>query len=213
MASLLNRAKEKEKKYEWLQAAKTYEKTLESSLEAKDLLEAAELQQRAGFCFYRAAMQTKTNAEFRSVLKQSILAYEKEAKLLESANREEYQAKIDHANAMVAYVKSWCATDPEKVKVLLDEWWILENQVLGAYERIGDIHSVGVVCTDLIEFALYTRLWLSTHLEEVKLEKEVQSLAEKAIQALSKSGDNYELARAYCFASAWYCSQSHGEPE
>jgi hypothetical protein len=210
---LLKKAKEEEKKYEWLQAAKDYEKASEWLLEAKDLLEAAELQERVGFCFYRAAMQSKDNTEFKSVLKQSILAYEKEAKLLESANREEYQAKIDHANAMIAYVKSWYEPDPDKVKALLDEWWTLENQVLNAYESLGDTHSVGVVCADLIEFSQYTRLWLSTHSEEVKLEKEVQSLAEKAIKALSKSDDNYELARAYCFASAWFCSQSHGEPE
>ena len=212
LGSLLDRAKDLEEKYEWLQAAKDYEKASELSLEAKDLLKAAELQQRVGFCYYRAAMQSKDNTEFKSVLRRSILAYEKEAKLLESAKREEYQAKIDHANAMDAYIRSWYETDPDKVKALLEEWWTLENQVLEAYESIGNIHSVGVVCTDLIEFSQYTRLWLSTHSEEVKMEKEAQNLAEKAIQALLKSGNNYELARAYCFASLWFCSQSHLEP-
>ncbi len=212
-ASILNRAKEREKKYEWLQAAKDYKKASELLLEAKDFSEAAELEERAGFSFYRAAMQAKTNAEFRSVVKQAILAYEKEAKLLEGANREEWQVKIDHANAMAAYVRSWCATDPNKVKALLDEWWTLENQVLEAHERIGNSHSVGVVCTDLIQFSRYTRLWLSTHSEQVKLQKEAQSLAEKAIQALSKSRDNYELARAYCFASILPPGQSPEAPE
>ena len=213
LESLLEEAKEHEKKYDWLQAAKNYKKASESLSETKDFLNASELQRKAGFCYYRAAMQTKTNAKFRSVLKHSILAYEKVSKLLERTNNEKYQVEIQHAQAMIAYMRSWQETEPKKVKSLLDKWWNLENQVLEAYKSIGNIHAVGVVCNDLIEYSQYTRLWLSTHSEEVKLEKEVQSLAEKAIQALLKSGDNYELARAYCFASIWYCSQSHGEPE
>ena len=97
---LLNKAKEHEKKYEWLQAAKDYEKASKLSFEAKDFLKAAEFQERIGFCYYRGAMQAETNAEFRSLLKKSICAYEKESELLEGANRKEHQVKLHHAHAI-----------------------------------------------------------------------------------------------------------------
>ncbi len=211
--SLLNRAREEEKRYEWLQAAKLHQKASNLVLKDNDFSKAAAFTGRIGFCFCRAAFQAQTNVEFKERLKLAIQAYEKEIRILEKSKEENKHAKIKQAKALATYVRSWLETSVPQKKELLDEWWTLENQVLEAYESIGDLHSVGVVCTDMIEFSLYARLWLSNHSEEVRLEEEALRLAEKAIEALSKSEDDYELARAYCFASVWYSSQSHASPE
>ena len=73
--SLLEKAKELEKRYNWLDAIDFYEQA--SSLVSKDFLKAAELQERIGFCFIKAADQAETNIEFRKHMKQAIQAYRK----------------------------------------------------------------------------------------------------------------------------------------
>ena len=71
---LLDKAKEMEKKYEWLQATKFYKKASDMVLDEKDILKAAELQEKIGFCFYRAADQAVTNIDFRKLMKLWILS-------------------------------------------------------------------------------------------------------------------------------------------
>lgn len=79
----MKKAKELEKKYEWLQAAKIYPKASSVILKNNDLSKAAGLHEKMGFCFYRASLQAQTNIEFRKLLKQAIQAYKKESKILE----------------------------------------------------------------------------------------------------------------------------------
>ncbi|MFX0212206.1 MAG: hypothetical protein ACFFDT_39905, partial [Candidatus Hodarchaeota archaeon] len=126
MESLLKKAKELEKKYEWLQATECYRKATDLVLVEKHFLKAADLHDQMGFCFHKAALQAKTNTEFKKLLKQAIQAYEKEAKLLEEVGDENEHMKINHANALVAYTKSWFETNPRTTKKLLDKWWTLE---------------------------------------------------------------------------------------
>jgi len=200
---LLKKAKELEKKYEWLQATKLYDEASGVALKKQDFLKASELQARKGFCFFRAAFQAQTNIEFQKLLKKAIQAYQKESEII-GAKEADNQLIISQVNASIAYTQSWLETNVPKKKKLLDEWWVLENQVLAAYQSIRDLHSVGVTCTDMIEFSQYTRIWLSDYQEQGRMQDEALILAEKSIEALLESGDNYELARAYCFASLWY---------
>jgi KaiC/GvpD/RAD55 family RecA-like ATPase len=209
----LKKAKEHEKRYEWLQAAECYKKAFDSIVDEKDAIGAVDFQEKIAFSLFRAAFQSETNTEFKERMKLAIQAYKKEIKILETSKEKNKQVKIKHAEASVAYTRSWLEENPKKRKKLLDEWWTLGKQVLEAHESAGDTHSVGLVCTDLIEFSQYTRVWLSNFSEEVMLEKEAIRLSEKAIHALSKSNDYYQLARAYCFASIWYSSLVHEAPE
>jgi hypothetical protein len=201
---LLDKAKDFEKKYEWLQAAECYKKASDLALDEKDFLKTADFQEKTSFSFYKAAFQAQTNTEFKERMKLAIQGYQNEITILEQLKEDSKQVRIKHIRALVAYTRSWIEERPKERKKLLDEWWTIENQVLEAYESAGDIHSVGLVCTDLIELSQYIRVWLSDYSETVIMEKEGLRLAEKAISALSKSGDNFELARAYCFASVWY---------
>jgi KaiC/GvpD/RAD55 family RecA-like ATPase len=200
LESLLDKAKELENKYEWLQAIERYEKALEL-VPVKDILTTADLNKKIGFCYYRAAFQAQTNAEFKELLKHSIQAYEKEMNNLAVTEEDKKEPRIKHTEALVVYIRSWIEMSAPKRKALLNEWWTLENQVLEAYERSGDVHSAGIICTEMIEFSHYTQVFLTDYSEGVRLEEETVRLIDKAIQFLSKSDDNYELARAYCFAS------------
>ena len=201
---LLKKAKEIEKKYEWLQAAEVYGKAADLVFAENDILKAAALNERTGFCYYRASLQAQSNSEFRKILKQSILAYEKESKLLEGIKTQECEVKRIHADALTNYVRSWYETDPKIIKSLLSRWWTLEKQVLKAYERSGDLIAVGRTCNDLLEYSIYDRYWLASNYSEHKeMFEESLLLAEKAIKIFSNLDDKYELSRAYVY-SCWY---------
>ena len=201
LQSLLNKTQELEKRYEWLQAAEIYQKASPIALKNNDLLKVAELDELIGFCYFRAAFQAQNNIEFKDRLKLAIQAYDKESRILNEAKVENKQVRIKKAEAWIIYIRSWLETSALKRKELLDEWWTLENRVLEAYESIGDVHSIGNVCTEMIELSLYTQVWLADYSELAKLEKQTLSLIDKAIQSLSQSGDDYELASAYTIAS------------
>jgi len=213
LKSLLNKTKELEKKYEWLQAAESYKKASGLIVDEKDVLKAADLIERIGFCFYKASLQAESNVEFRRILKSSILAYKKESKLLEGVENEEGRVKRIHTDALTSYARSWYETEPETIRKLLDKWWTLEKQVLEAYERSGDLHSVGRTCNDLIEYSTFDRYWLASNfLEQKEIQKESLILAERAIKIFSSLDDKYELSRAY-LSICWYYGFSQGFEE
>jgi hypothetical protein len=197
LESLIEKAKEHEKKYEWLQAAEEYKKAVDLVLNEKDVTKVANLQERIGFSFYRASLQAQSNTEFRKILKKSIIAYEKESKLLKTIETEESQVNRIHADALTCYAKSWYETDPKVIKKLLDEWWTLENQVLTIYEHSRNLLSVGRICNELLEYSIYDRFWLvSDSLEQEKMYKESIILAKKTIEIFYR----LNLERIYHYA-------------
>ena len=210
---LLEKAKELEKRYNWLDAVDFYEQAY--SLVSKDFLKAAELQERIGFCFIKAADQAETNKEFRKHMKQAVQAYRKESKLLEKTIVEDKQVRIDHVTALIALVEGVLEKNLLEKKKLLDKWWSLENQVISAHEKCGDLSSAGKMCNDLLEYSRSHRFWLvSSHSEWEKNNKEYLNLAEKAIQIFSQLNDDFELARAYFLATYYYYfSRSLGHAE
>jgi hypothetical protein len=210
LETLLTKAKEHEKNYEWLQAADYYNKLSDLVLKQNDSLKTVEFDERTGVCLYKAAFQAQNNTEFAELMKKAIQLYKIEAKLLEEEiTQENKQVKIDQINAYVTYAQSWLVTKPSKKKEILAKWWTLENKVLAAHERRGDLYSVGKICNDMIECSHHQRFWLGSDFSEYdKMFKELLSLAEKAIESLSKFDDDYELGRAYCFAG-WYNSWGH----
>ena len=86
LESLLNKAKELEKKYNWFQAAEIYKNASDLALGKRDALKAAELDEKKGYSYYKAAFQAKTNVEFRDLMKMAIQAYQKESELLQEIN-------------------------------------------------------------------------------------------------------------------------------
>jgi hypothetical protein len=187
-----------------VEAAKLHEQAAKSFLGKKMVKKAAEIREQMGFCFYRAALQAETHNDFRSRMKLAAGAYERAAELFEKVEEEGKRAKINHSRAMAAYASSWLVADPSKKRELLDEGWRLEKEVLKNYEETGDRLGYGTVCNELLEGCLNYRLWLASNWPELeRMIEERFSYGEKAIVALSEVGDNYELARAYCWTS-WY---------
>ena len=80
---LLEKTNELEKKYEWLQASKSYKKASEILLKEKDFVNVTELAECLGHCYFKAADQAETNKEFRKHMKQAVKVYKKELEILE----------------------------------------------------------------------------------------------------------------------------------
>jgi len=203
-AALLERAGVEEKGYNWVEAARLYERAAKSFLDKEMMEETAEIRKQTGFCFHRAALQAETHKDFRSRMKLAVGAYEGAAELFEKVEEEGKRAKIKHSKAMAAYASSWLATDPPKKRELLNECWKLGKEVLKDYEEAGDRLGYGKVCNELLEGCLNYRLWFESNWPELeRMIEERLSYGEKAIVALSEVGDDYELARAYSWTS-WY---------
>lgn len=86
--SLLNKANELEKRYDWLGAVDFYEKAFGLALKLEDFLKAAEIREQMGFCFFKAALQAETHEDFRSRMKLAAGAYERATELFEKVEEE-----------------------------------------------------------------------------------------------------------------------------
>jgi hypothetical protein len=64
VARFLAQAEEKEKTYDWLGAAEFHKKALAQVLKQEEFLKAGEVEERIGYCLYRAAFQAVTNEDF-----------------------------------------------------------------------------------------------------------------------------------------------------
>ncbi len=201
---VLEMARVKEKKYEWLDAAKLYAQAF-GAVEKKNLLRMGKIQEKIGHCFYRAAFQAESQEEFKRCMSSSVEAYGEAAELFERSEDPKKQARIILCRGMKSFRKSWLAEVSSERKALLDECWKLEKDALKVYEETGDKAGYGKACNELL-VCLYDRSWLAWDLQELKnIEEVVIEYGEKAIEALSEVGDEYELARAY-FMLAWHCA-------
>jgi len=204
LESLLNKAKELEKKYEWLQAAECYKKASTLSLKDKDFEKKAELQEKMGFCFYRAAFQAETKKNFRISLKLAVEAWEKTIPFYQKSEEPRKETKIFHAKAMVAYESSLLETDLSKRRELFEEYWRLENEVLNDYDKTSDFLHIGRTCYGLSERTLDRQDFEGTWEIIKSSTNEGINYGEKAIEALSKTHDEYGLALAYSSTSLNY---------
>src|SRR3990170_6078273 len=198
------KAKEKEEKYEWLEAAESYEQTLQS--ESQNASFAAEMWEKIGYCYTRASAQAEDLNEFRKIRQQAVEAYRNAAKLLENKDDVKSQGKSAQLYAIAKYVHSWLASDPVEKRNTLDECCILGKKSLEAYKNAGEELNYGKMCNDLL-LCLLERLYVASDWNEMKnIAQEGTDCAEKAISVLSKVGDKTELLRAYFAASlqCWY---------
>ena len=74
-------AREKEVSYDWVEAAENYQLAISVLNEKEKYLEAGEIQERAAYCIYRAAYQSKTKEEFKVLLESASYAYGKAAEI------------------------------------------------------------------------------------------------------------------------------------
>ena len=183
--SLLNKAKELEKKYEWLQASEVYRSASGIALNKKEVSKAVEINEKIGFCYFKAAFQANTNSLFKKRIKYAIKIYEEALELIQKSS--DYTSQLYRIRASIAYSNSWFEFEPQKKKKFLDEWWILESNILKAYEKIGNQFAIAKTCNDMLEGSANCRYWLGINWKDsMKIRDEIISLGERSIEILTE---------------------------
>ena len=203
LESFLNQAKEKEKKYEWLQATEFYKKAFDQKSMTRDVFKATELQEKLGYCYFRAALQAKQPEQSRKRMNLAIKAHETAVGLVKNIEEKYAKAKLNHNKGWIVFLTSWLESDVFIKKILLDKWWKIETDYSKIYS-LADSQFIGKIYNDLLELSAVDRFHVGNdHQEWRKMLKECLIMGEKTIKLLSKEDNVYELCRAYCWTS-WY---------
>ncbi|MEJ2241576.1 MAG: ATPase domain-containing protein [Candidatus Bathyarchaeota archaeon] len=202
--SLLEKAKEMTKRYEWLQAVDYYKKTSILFSKNNNFFKAGEIHEKIAFCYFRAALQAQQIEQNKFRANKAIKAHEVAINFFKKIRDQNKKARILHNKGWILFLRSWLESDPKKKKKMFNEWWKLETNNLKTYDKVVDLQYVGKIYNDLLELSSYDRFSFGTdYLEVNKMAEEYVNLGEKAIKILSKENNSYELARSYCWTS-WY---------
>jgi len=127
MNASIEKAKEKEREWNWREATRLYEQELQSESLADFC--AAELWERLGFCYSRASRQAKDLEEFKKLRQQAVEAYKSAAEIFEKEGSLKSQGRSAQCNAIAEYLHSWLASDPSEKRKMLDKCRALETRV------------------------------------------------------------------------------------
>ncbi len=196
LENAIDEAKGKEKAFAWLKAAELYEHAL-GIVEKTSLLRKGEVQEKVGFCLYKAAFQAESQREFRQRLRQAAGIYRKAAKFYENLNDVRKRPRMLRCEAMTAYVGYWLASEASEKKRLINDCWRLAKEALITFEDAGDALEYGRTYNQLSTSAYggYVFEWIFQARE--KTIEEATEFGEKSISLLSGAGDAHELAKAY----------------
>jgi hypothetical protein len=192
-------ARQEEKAYRWLEAAKLYRQELDSG--SVSGVVAAESWQKVGFCYDLASRQAKTTEDFRSLKQLAVEAYEKAAALFDEEKTVEHSGKREMYLATAEYSRWWIVSEPSEKTVSLDKCRDLAKKAMQIFRGNGNDLFYGRTANLLTE-CLYER----SHAEasskiknEIAQEGVLNSV--DAIQALSKLDNKEELLSAFSLAS------------
>ncbi|UCE95719.1 MAG: hypothetical protein JSV51_08425 [Candidatus Bathyarchaeota archaeon] len=200
-------AKKKEEKFNWLGSAEIFTKALNPAVEQNELLKAGEIEERTGYCFYRAAFQAKTQEEFIERMKLAKEALKRASVQFEKINE---QARSNQSKALAMGVDYWITPRlAEERARLINDNVKLWKKVASSYKNVKNWLGYGKSLNELIQCFLdrfeIERDWPTR--SEI-LEKGLD-YGEKAIANFSKLGDDQGLARAYYLTCCLYINAAH----
>jgi len=200
LESLLGRAKEQEKNYDWTSAASTYESLL-SVIPQTDLFRLGSVSERLGHALFRAAFQAETNEIFRERLVNGNTHYAKARDLYLEHGKPECEPRTKRCEAMISFMGYWLARDvTEKKRLIVEAWDYAKESMDGLWElkdevEVGKTHNVLTLTVTLIY------AYLGDVREREKLILDALEYAKKA--STVKSGDEKDIS-ASLMNAAYY---------
>jgi KaiC/GvpD/RAD55 family RecA-like ATPase len=198
--------KREETEYKWLEAAKSYEQTLQSGSATGS--SAAEDWQKIGYCYELASRQATNIDDFKSLRQSSVEAYEKAGSIFSQEPSLGNEGKSAYCLAQAEYVASWIAPDSSEKARRLDKCRTLAKKAMHTFKTSEDNLCYGKTA-NLLARSSFERLYISSNAKEKnEIALEAMECANNAISALSKSDGKEELIIAFSLASiqAWYIS-------
>ena len=183
--------------YKWLEAARSYEQTIESGTIVG--LSVSEYWEKIGFCYDFASRQALSLDDFKSLRHNSADSYKKAAMLYGNESLDAVGKNAQNlANA--EYVLSWLANDCLEKMQALDKCRILTKEALKAFKEVGDEVKYGQTA-NLLSKCLIDRLYLSSAGDLDEISREAIENSEDAISVLSKLDQRDDLLIAFALAS------------
>jgi hypothetical protein len=189
----LNRAKEQEKKYKWLEAYELYDKALKTC--DKDYSRKGEIQEKIGYSLYRAAFQNEQEEDFLNGVKEAIDAYSLAQNLYERIGYDQGLPWMFRCEAMSKYLEHWIVPDASEKLSLLNECYKLKGEALDIFWKRKEISEYCRTYTELMHVTdlLFHREW-DPQKRRAILERELSS-GENALNAASSLDDPYIAAK------------------
>jgi KaiC/GvpD/RAD55 family RecA-like ATPase len=190
-----------EAEYKWLEAARSYEKILETNQQT-DGFAAADCWRRIGCCYEFASRQVSTVDDFCSLRRKSIEGFEKAAELFGQMPNE---SKSLECLAQAEYIRSWLASDRSEKINTLDKCEVFARKALQILKTSPDDLLYGQTST-LLSKCLFDRMYATSDgKQKCDLAKKGLEAAVEAISVLSKVNTKEDLLLAFSQASiqAW----------
>jgi hypothetical protein len=136
---ILRQAEQLEKDYDWLGAAESCKKAL-NLLPQDEFLKMGEIQERVGFCLYRAAMQAEAKEEFQQKMRNAVESYKKACDIYQKLAGEQ-EARVFRTIAIAKYLDHWLASSPSEKRTLLSDCLDFADKALSGFSKSGDIQE------------------------------------------------------------------------
>ena len=204
MEEILHQAEQSEKEYDWSVAAASYEKALKL-LPQDDFSRRGEIQERVGFCLYRAAMQTEAKEEFQQKIREAAESYKKACDIYRELAKEQ-EARIFRTTAIAKYLDHWLTSSPSERRRLLDDCLDFADKALIVFSKSGDPQEYTKTYDALsLEFsASFLRIMYE---EDNRIIKEVAEQGmrwgERIISAYSEPEESYKATSAFLTVSLY----------
>jgi len=193
-----------EKSYEWDKAAHFYEQIL-CTVGTRDFLMRGQIQERIGFCLYRAAMQTQTKEEFQRKMQQATESYRKACDIYRELAKEQ-EARVFRTTAMVKWLEHWLTSSPSEKRRLLSDCLDFTDKALIAFSKSGDIQEYAKTydALSLEHSAPFQRAMYEEDNRIIeKVAEQGMRWGEKIISAYSEPEKSYEATSAYLTLSVY----------
>lgn len=193
-----------EKNYEWDKAAHFYEQILRT-VGTQDFLMRGQIQERIGFCLYRAAMQTKTKDEFQQKTQEAAESYKRACDIYRELAKEQ-EARIFRTTAMVKYLENWLTSSPSEKRRLLSDCLDFTDKALNAFSKSGDTQEYAKTY-DALSYELSAPFLRIVYEEDKRIIEKVAKQGirwgERIISAYSEPEESYNATLAYLRVSLY----------
>jgi hypothetical protein len=188
-------AEEQERAYDWRGACESYKKAL-NLIGEHDFSALGENYEHKGYAAYRAAMQAKSQEEFKERMQEAARDYQ-EAHELYNQLEVKQKARTLLCQAISKYLCYWLTPSPGGKRKLLDECLDLEEGALATFLDSGN-NSEYIKTFNLLAPAIWHRSFLEWNRQTLKsMLERGNAWAEKAVELVVKSGDSHETGRAF----------------
>jgi len=138
--SMIERAREQERRYDWLGASKAYQTAL-GAVPATELERRCDILERIAYALYKASLQSETADEFRHAAQTATEAYREAQSKHIAVGSPQGGARAGRCDAMISFLGFLRAGNADNRRKAILESWSHAKESLDAFESLGDMHE------------------------------------------------------------------------